>query len=334
MSRAAMIHILIVEDNPGISSVMQELLEMEGYRVTSAANGIDALIAFDQATPDLIVSDIMMPKMDGFTLLEAVRARPHGAGIPFLFLSARSEQAATLRARFLGADDYLFKPFAPEDLLVAVKAKLDRRRALQLLDTRLAHVQTVRMLANAVEARESYTRGHVERVQHYALQLARALGWEAEALALCEFGALLHDVGKLAVPRSILNKRRPLTYSEWELLRRHPETGRQMLEGVDHLRGAIPYVLYHHERWNGTGYPARLAGLEIPREGRLLAIVDAYDAMTTNRPYRLAMPVEQALAEIRKQSGVQFDPAIVEVFVQLQPLKPAALPAMLNDASL
>jgi len=329
-----MIHILIVEDNPGISSVMQELLEMEGYRVTSAANGIDALIAFDQATPDLIVSDIMMPKMDGFTLLEAVRARPHGAGIPFLFLSARSEQAATLRARFLGADDYLFKPFAPEDLLVAVKAKLDRRRALQLLDTRLAHVQTVRMLANAVEARESYTRGHVERVQHYALQLARALGWEAEALALCEFGALLHDVGKLAVPRSILNKRRPLTYSEWELLRRHPETGRQMLEGVDHLRGAIPYVLYHHERWNGTGYPARLAGLEIPREGRLLAIVDAYDAMTTNRPYRLAMPVEQALAEIRKQSGVQFDPAIVEVFVQLQPLKPAALPAMLNDASL
>ncbi len=329
-----MAHILIVEDNPAISSVMQELLEMEGYRVTSAANGLEALVAFDQATPDLIVSDIMMPKMDGFTLLEAVRARPHGAGTPFLFLSARSEQAATLRARFLGADDYLFKPFAPEDLLVAVKAKLDRRRALQLLDTRLAHVQTVRMLANAVEARERYTRGHVERVQHYALQLARALGWEAEALSLCEFGALLHDVGKLAVPRSILNKRRPLTYSEWELLRRHPETGRQMLEGVDHLRGAIPYVLYHHERWNGTGYPARLAGLEIPREGRLLAIVDAYDAMTTNRPYRLAMPVDQALAEIRKQSGVQFDPAIVEVFVQLQPLKPAALPATLNDASL
>jgi putative two-component system response regulator len=329
-----MIHILIVEDNPGISSVMQELLEMEGYQVTSAANGLEALELLNRATPDLVVSDIMMPKMDGFALLEAVRARPNGAGIPFLFLSARSEQAATSRARSLGADDYLFKPFAPEDLLVAVRAKLNRRRALQLLDTRLAHVQTVRMLANAVEARESYTRGHVERVQQYALQLARALGWDAEALLLCEFGALLHDVGKLTVPRSILNKRRPLTYMEWELLRRHPETGRQMLEGVDHLRGAIPYVLHHHERWNGTGYPGRLAGQDIPREGRLLAIVDAYDAMTTNRPYRLAMPVEQALDEIRKQSGIQFDPAMVEVFIQLQPLSPGALPVKLDDVPL
>lgn len=329
-----MIHILIVEDNPGISSVMQELLEMEGYQVTAAANGHEALEVFNRVTPDLVVSDIMMPKMDGFALLEAVRAHPHGAGIPFLFLSARSEQAATSRARSLGADDYLFKPFAPEDLLIAVRAKLERRRALQLLDTRLAHVQTVRMLANAVEARESYTRGHVERVQQYALQLARALGWDAEALSLCEFGALLHDVGKLTVPRSILNKRRPLTYAEWELLRRHPETGRQMLEGVDHLRGAVPYVLHHHERWNGTGYPGRLAGEDIPREGRLLAIVDAYDAMTSNRPYRQAMPVERALEEIRKQSAIQFDPTMVEVFVQLQPLSPGALPAKLDDASL
>jgi HD-GYP domain-containing protein (c-di-GMP phosphodiesterase class II) len=135
------------------------------------------------------------------------------------------------------------------------------------------------------------------------------------------------------VPRSILNKRRPLTYSEWELLRRHPETGRQMLEGVDHLRGAVPYVLHHHERWNGRGYPGRLASQEIPREGRLLAIVDAYDAMTTNRPYRAAMPVEQALDEIRKQSGAQFDPAMVAVFVELQPMTLAAPPATLSDSA-
>ncbi|MDW8328179.1 MAG: response regulator, partial [Anaerolineales bacterium] len=133
-----MTHILVVEDNPGIGSVMQELLEMEGYQVSLAANGLEALDVLNQTTPDLVVSDIMMPKMDGFALLEAVRARPNGAGIPFLFLSARSEQAATSRARSLGADDYLFKPFAPEDLLVAIRAKLDRRRALQLLDTRLA----------------------------------------------------------------------------------------------------------------------------------------------------------------------------------------------------
>ncbi len=313
-----MTHILIVEDNPSISTVMDELLTLEGYRVTSAANGVEALAAFERDLPDLIVSDIMMPRLDGFGLLEAVRAKPQGAGVPFLFLSARSEQAATSRARSLGADDYIFKPFAPEDLLVAVRAKLDRRRALQMLDTRLAHVQTVRMLANAVEAREGYTRGHVERVQHYALSLARALGWDAEALAMCEFGALLHDVGKLAVPRSILNKRRQLTYPEWAVLRRHPETGAQMLQGVDHLRDAVPYALHHHERWDGTGYPGRLAGAAIPREGRLLAIVDAFDAMTSNRPYRRAMGTVAALEEIRRLAGRQFDPEMAAVFEQLR----------------
>ncbi|MBL8092564.1 MAG: response regulator [Anaerolineales bacterium] len=296
---------------------MQDLLEGDGYRVSLANNGYEGLQAFDREVPDLIISDLMMPRLDGFGLLEAVRAQTRGAGVPFLFLSARTDTAMTTRARSLGADDYLFKPFAPEDLLIAVRSKLDRRRTLQLFDTRSAHLQTVTMLANTIEARESYTRGHVDRVQKYALALAQALGWNAEALAICAFGAILHDIGKIQVPRRILNKRRPLTHSEWVLLRRHPEIGARMLQGIDHLHDAIPYVLCHHERWDGRGYPARLIGRTVPSEGRLLAIVDSFDAMTSDRPYRRALGLERALAEIQRGANAQFDPVMVEAFLGL-----------------
>jgi putative two-component system response regulator len=238
--------------------------------------------------------------------------------VPFLFLSARTETSARSQARVLGADDFLYKPFDADDLTLAVRAKLDRRRAVERFDTRAAHLQTVLMLANVVEARDRYTRGHVERVQRLALELARTLSWPEEALAVLEFGALLHDLGKILVPRAILNKPDRLQDSDWEILKRHPQDGAQMLAGVDHLRGAIPYLLYHHERWDGTGYPHGLAGATIPVEGRLLAVVDAYDAMTSERPYRAAMTKEEAGAEITRQAGRQFDPALAEAFVHLR----------------
>src|SRR5690606_17200355 len=151
---------------------MREVLETDGYRVTCAANGKEALRAFERETPDLIVSDVMMPQLDGFGLLQDVRAHPAGAAVPFLFLSARTEPMATAQASVLGADYYLFKPFDADDLSLAVRAKLDRRRAVERFDTRAAHLQTVRMLANVIEARDAHTGGHIERVQHYALELA------------------------------------------------------------------------------------------------------------------------------------------------------------------
>ncbi len=297
---------------------MREILEGEGYRVTCARNGADAYRAFEDETPDLIVSDVMMPQMDGFTLLRTVRAHAAGAAVPFLFLSARTEPAATMQARTLGADDYLFKPFDADDLSVAVKAKLARRRAVERFDTRAAHLQTVLMLSNVIEARDNSTHGHVGRVQKFALELAQALAWGDEALAALEFGALLHDVGKVLVPRTILNKSGPLQPAEWDLLRRHPQDGARMLAGVDHLRAGVPYALTHHERWDGSGYPRGLAGAEIPIEGRLLAVVDAFDAMTSQRPYRGAMPSKAACAEITQRSGQQFDPQLAEAFVRLR----------------
>ncbi len=315
-------HILVAEDNGDIIDVMREVLEADGYRVTCAPNGREALKAFERETPDLIVSDVMMPFMDGFTLLKHVRAHPAGAAVPFLFLSARTEPAATSHARQLGADDFLFKPFDADDLSLAVRARLERRQTVERFDTHAAHLQTVGMLANVVEARDRYTRGHVERVKTYAATLARALEWTEAALAVLEFGALLHDLGKILVPRTVLNKPDRLLPAEWDLLRRHPLDGAQMLQGVDHLRGAIPYVLYHHEHWNGSGYPHGLAHTAIPIEGRLLAVVDAYDAMTSERPYRVARTPAEACAEIERQAGQQFDPTLAAAFIQVRTAGP------------
>jgi putative two-component system response regulator len=309
--------ILIIEDDADLIGIMQDILEGDGHRIISARNGPSALRLFEQELPDLILSDIMIPDMDGFAVLEAVRAHPQGKAVPFLFVTARTERRDVGRARDLGADDYIAKPFGVDELRKAVRAKLERRRTIELFTTRIAHLQTVTMLANAIEARDKYTRGHVERVRAYALELGTALGWGDEALVFLEVGSLLHDIGKISVPEAILNKTGPLVASEWVTMRQHPEVGARMLEGVDHLHSALPYVLYHHERWDGKGYPTGAAGKNIPIEGRLLGIVDAFDAMTTSRPYRSGLSQEAALAEIRKGRGSQFDPELADVFLNL-----------------
>jgi len=311
-----MSNILLVEDDALLLEVMRNILEAEGFEIHAASNGKQAFDHFISETPDLILSDIMMPEMDGYELLEAVRVMPNGVTVPFLFLSARTEKADVSRARLLGADDYLFKPFDAPELINAVRSRLDRRRMVELFDTRTAHLQTVIMLANVIEARDPYTAGHLERVRRLALNLAFALDWKNEDIVILEFGAILHDIGKIIVPSRVLKKTGPLDEDEWKLMRQHPEVGAKMLEGVDHLRTAIPYVLYHHEWWNGTGYPNGMSGEKIPREGRWLAIVDAFDAMTTNRPYHISMMAKEAIEEIRQNRGVYFDPDMVDAFIR------------------
>jgi putative two-component system response regulator len=311
-----MTKILLVEDDAPLLEVMHSILEAEGYEVYPAVNGRNALDLFVSFRPNLVVSDIMMPEMNGFELLKSVRVIPEGVTVPFLFLSARTERSDVDRARSLGVDDYLFKPFDASELINAVRARLDRRRVIELFDTRAAHLQTVTMLANVIEARDPYTAGHLERVRRLALNLALALNWNTEDTAIVEFGSILHDIGKITIPSQVLKKTGPLDKEEWKLMRQHPEVGAKMLEGVDHLKAAVPYVLYHHEWWNGSGYPAGLKGLKIPREGRLLAIVDAFDAMTTNRPYHDSMPAVDALDELTRYRGIYFDPDMVDAFIQ------------------
>jgi len=307
--------IMLVEDDAPLLEVMRCLLEAEGYSVYPAVNGKQAFELFFSTRPDLVVSDIMMPEMNGYELLESVRNLPEGVTVPFLFLSARTERSDVDRARSLGVDDYLFKPFEAPELINAVRARLDRRRVVELFDTRAAHLQTVIMLANVIETRDPYTAGHLERVRRLAINLAFVLNWNTEDITILEFGAILHDIGKIVVPSQVLKKTGPLTKDEWVLMRQHPVVGAKMLEGVDHLRAAVPCVLNHHEAWNGSGYPAGLKGDNIPREGRLLAIVDAFDAMTTNRPYHNSMPAADALDELARFRGITFDPKMVDAFI-------------------
>jgi DNA-binding response OmpR family regulator len=197
-----MTKILLVEDDAPLLEVMCNILEAEGFEIVPACNGKDALDSFVSNKPDLIISDIMMPEMDGYELLESVRVIPNGVTVPFLFLSARTQRADVSRARMLGVDDYLFKPFDSRELIDAVHSRIDRRRAVELFDTRSAHLQTVIMLANVIEARDPYTAGHLERVRRLALNLAFALDWTNEEIVILEFGAILHHCTKPGIEKN------------------------------------------------------------------------------------------------------------------------------------
>jgi putative nucleotidyltransferase with HDIG domain len=179
-------------------------------------------------------------------------------------------------------------------------------------DLKKTYIATVEALANAVEARDSYTRGHTERVYHLSRAIAEELGWSPEQFGILQIGALLHDIGKIGVPDSILNKPGPLTPEEAEIMRRHPLTGAKMVEAIPFLKSAMPYILYHHERHDGKGYPSGLAGDQIPLEGRLLSVVDTIDAYTSDRPYRKGRSLLSAMEEIQRFCGTQFDPTVVE----------------------
>jgi response regulator RpfG family c-di-GMP phosphodiesterase len=201
-----------------------------------------------------------------------------------------------------------------------VRAVEDFRRAYDqalALAGRLdeAYLETITALARAVEARDSYTGSHVERVRQYSMEIGAAMGMGGDALRQLEFGAVLHDVGKIGVPDAVLGKPGPLDAEEWRAMRAHPEIGRRLLEGVHFLAPAIDAVAHHHERWDGAGYPAGLAGEAVPLAGRIVAVGDAFDAMTSDRPYRRALPLEVALAEIERGRSTQFDPQIAAAFL-------------------
>jgi len=181
---------------------------------------------------------------------------------------------------------------------------------------RQAYLDTVTAVANAIEARDPYTRGHTGRVTALARAIAHQMGWSEEQLSSLEIGALLHDVGKIGVADAILRKPGPLSAAEYAEIKMHPEVGRRMLQGIAYLESAIPGVLYHHERYDGQGYPAQLSGPEIPLAGRIMAVADAFDAMTSDRPYRRAMSPQAALAELERGAGTQFDPEVVAAFIR------------------
>ncbi len=309
--------ILIVEDSSQIRNVIARALMMEGYITHQAKNGIDGLKILQKVVPHLILSDVNMPEMDGIQFFQAVRKNPDWTAIPFIFLTSHSSSEDIQRGRELGVEDYLTKPIEPYDLVKIINARLYRTAAVEVAQVGQAYLDTVKVLANAIEGRDVYTRGHVERVTTYALWVANALNWPSQQMRMLEFGGRLHDIGKIFIPATVLNKPGRLTAEEWEMMKNHTITGAKMLQGIHHLHGTLPYVLYHHEKWDGSGYPKGLKEKEIPVQGRLLAIADVYDALTTARPYHKPRTHEEVIKILIKDTGSHFDPQLTPIFVDV-----------------
>lgn len=304
--------ILVVDDNEALREALHEMLSLAGYVVLSAENGHEALKHMNCVTPNLIISDITMPDMDGYEFFDAVRDRPDWLSIPFIFLTARGGKRDVMNGKGLGVEDYLVKPIHRDELLTAVRSRLNRSNQLRLARLREAYESTVTMLANAIEVRDPYTRGHVERVRDYALMFARKMGLKQPLLDDLRFGAILHDIGKIHIRDVILRKSEPLDGEEWEWMKQHPAIGAEMVRDIPYLQSAIPVILHHHEYWDGSGYPDQLAGEDIPIIARIVVVADSFDAMTTDRAYQPAKSLTAALEEIVKNSGVKYDPAVVE----------------------
>jgi putative two-component system response regulator len=310
--------ILVIEGNLEDRQKMVRALEIEGYDVTQASDGVEALSGMELFTPDLIISALDLPGMTGREFYFRVRKESRWIPIPFIFLTRNGAVREDGTRPLLSKEDSIGKPVETPALLRKVNGRLLRAAEIQVAHLNQAYLETVSILSKVIEERDSYTHGHIERVANYARWLGEALGWPPERMRMLEFGARMHDVGKIKVPDHILNKKdEPLTPSEWEVMREHPLVGAEIVDKMSYLREAVPYVLYHHERWDGTGYPQSLKKRNIPVEGRVMAIVDVYDALTSDRPYRQKHPPNEVARYLQYKSGSQFDPELVADFLKV-----------------
>lgn len=306
--------ILIVDDNEVFREGIRIMIEADGLNARVAGDGQEALEEMKQITPDLILSDISMPKMDGYTFFELVRSNPEWMAVPFIFLTAHGSREDIILGRQLGADDYLVKPVSREELLTTIRSRLLRSQQLLLAQLQNSYEASLILLANAIELRDEYTRGHVERVMHFATLLGREMDWPEAQGNVLQFGSILHDVGKIHIRERILQKPGPLSTDEWGEMKQHPVIGAELVKDIPYLAPALPVIRSHHERWDGEGYPEGLAGKDIPQAARIVAVADSLDAMTTSRVYKEARSGSDAYNEILAGSGTRYDPEVVMAF--------------------
>ena len=336
MARQESGRILVVDDEQVICDSLCHLLQEFGYEVVTAASGAEALKQFRAAGDfDVVVTDVKMPEMSGIDLLGELR-QVDSQFVPIV-VSGYSETENVIAALQRGAYDFIQKPFRFQELEVVLRRALEKRRLVRENEEHHLHLeekvreQTLALreafgqlefsykamleaLVAALDARERETGHHSLRVRDYTLILGRALKLPADQLVDIDRGALLHDIGKIGIPDAILLKPEALGPEEWKIMRRHPKIGYRILEGIPVLEPAARMVLTHQEHYNGGGYPQGLKGEQIPLSARLFAIADCFDAMTSDRPYRKALPPEAALAEIRRCGGTQFDPRLGQLF--------------------
>lgn len=317
--------ILIVDDDR-INLVMAQNLLQKEYKVVGVNSGKQAFKYLEKHTPDLILLDIFMPEIGGFEVMKKLQEHKAWNKIPVIFLTADRKPETETECFKLGAYDFITKPFEPMVMLNRVRRTIELegyRQDLQLrLDEKtreveLVTIEAITTVANTIDAKDDYTRGHSFRVAAYSEELAKKLGWSEEDVRNIHYVALLHDIGKIGVPDSVLNKPFKLTDVEFEMIKNHTLVGAEILKDIRMFPNVSVGAKYHHERYDGRGYPEGLKGEEIPIVARIIGIVDSYDAMTSNRVYRKRLQDEIVKEELIKGKGTQFDPNLVELFLEL-----------------
>lgn len=330
--------IMIVDDEPVNLKLMDKMLASQGFQnLTLIRDPREVISRYQQQRPDLILLDINMPHLDGYQVMEQLTELQDPLQPPVVFLTAQHGQEYMLRALDAGARDFISKPFDRNELLMRVRNLLDAHLAHRLLHDQAAvlermvqertealhhtRLQVVQRLGKAAEYRDEETGNHILRMSHICALLAERAGWSQAQCDLMLNAAPMHDIGKIAIPDAVLLKPGKFEPHEWEIMKSHASIGAQLLEGDDSdlLCMAQEIALTHHEKWDGSGYPNGLAGEAIPMAGRIAALADVFDALTSERPYKQPWTVEAAVAYIQDNSGKHFDPALVDLFMQELP---------------
>ncbi|MBP5261794.1 MAG: response regulator [Clostridiales bacterium] len=319
--------IVVVDDDTTNLKMAGFILSKNNMRVTALKSG-KALIDFlKDNKPDLILLDVMMPEMDGYETMKNLRTMDEDAAdIPVIFLTANDDAESERRGLSLGAMDFVRKPFVPEVLTMRVKRIVEMVR----LQTDLAHevekktkenedlfIHVVKSLADAIDAKDPYTKGHSGRVAEYSREIGKRYGYSPKEQTDIYIMGLLHDVGKIGVPDVVINKQGGLDPDEFDKIRKHPVIGDQILKNIEEMPELATGARWHHERYDGTGYPDGLAGEDIPEAARIIAVADAYDAMSSYRSYRDAMPQDDIRKEIARCRGTQFDPKFADIMMEV-----------------
>jgi putative two-component system response regulator len=306
--------VLIADDDTQVRSMLIRLAESEGYTPMIAHDGHEALALVAQQRPDLILLDVSMRGLDGLSVCRRLKEDERTALIPITVLTCDRDPDARTRAIEAGADDFLTKPIDVTMLLARMRTQL---RIKRLTDHLESTERVIFSMARWVEFKDPYTEGHLRRISGYSEEIGRILGLGSEELRTIRYAGILHDIGKIGIKQSIIEKPGPLTQEEETELRRHAEYGAAIVAPLRFAERVAPIVLAHHEHWDGSGYPRGLSGESIPLGARIIAVVDAFDAMNTDRPYRNALGAEEAIRRLRAGSGTQWDPRVVEAFVSV-----------------
>jgi len=322
--------ILVVDDIPDNIDVLSGILK-PSYKVKAALNGEKALkIAFSNPKPDMILLDIMMPEMDGYEVCRQLKANPATTMIPIIFITARNEVNDEHKGLKMGAVDYITKPISPAIVQARVRNHLalyDQNRILEhkvkertkeLNETRQ---EIIRRLGCAAEFKDNETGRHISRMSRYSRLIAEAVENGTDWSDLIFNASPMHDIGKIGIPDTILLKTTKLDDNEWAKMRKHPEYGATIIgeHPSELMRMSNEIAITHHEKWDGSGYPYGIKGKNIPLSGRIVAIADVFDALTTERPYKKAWKVEDAIKFIDKNSGLHFDPSLIPLFHEVMP---------------